>query len=319
MNALCTDEEFIDLWLKLGSPAAVARALNTNVRTVYNRRNMVSQRHNIPLETTNDGRLNQAVITHSYDRMKSVADITGRVVVFSDAHFQPNQTSVAFKALLKVIKMTKPQMIVANGDLLDGATISKYGAEDWTERPTLQQELESVQYHMDAIHKACKGLGTILHRTIGNHCIRFDKRLANAAPEFRGIKGTSLVDHIQEWSVSWAVLVNENTMIKHRMQHSGIHSGYNNVLKSGLNSVTGHTHLLEVKPWGDYSGRRYGVSTGMLSDPDSSAFRYVEQNPVPWCSGFVVLTFDNSGRLLPPELVEVVEGVPYFRGQQIEV
>jgi len=313
----CSDEDFINLWHKLNSPAAVARELGTSVRTIYNRRNSIAARYDIELPTLTHDRPVNPTITHSYDKVKSIADIYGRVIVFSDAHFMPNQTSVAFYALIKLIKQLKPAMVVANGDILDGSTISKYGPEDWTERPTLQQEVESVQTHMDAIKKACKGLNTILHRTVGNHDIRFDKRLANAAPEFRGIKGTTLTDHIPEWSVSWSVFVNGNTMIKHRMQHSGIHSGYNNTLKSGVNSVTGHTHLLEVKPWGDYNGRRYGVSTGMLSDPNSGAFSYLEQNPVPWCSGFAILTFDNEGRLLPPELVEVIEGRAYFRGSEI--
>jgi hypothetical protein len=106
-------------------------------------------------------------------------------------------------------------------------------------------------------------------------------------------------------------------MIKHRLQHGGIHSSYNNVLKSGISTCSGHTHLLEVKGWGDYKGRRYGISTGMLADPESSAFHYLEDNPVPWCQGFAILHFDNDGRLLPPELCEVVEGVAYFRGSSI--
>ena len=174
-----------------------------------------------------------------------------------------------------------------------------------------------MQYHMDAIVKACKGLGTILHRTIGNHDIRFEKRLSGLVPEYRDIQGTRLSDHLPEWSVSWSVLVNENTMIKHRLQHSGIHSGYNNVLKSGISTVSGHTHLLEVKGWGDYKGRRWGISTGMLADPKSQAFDYIEDNPVPWCSGFAILSYDNEGRLLPPELCEVIDGVAYFRGTSV--
>jgi len=229
----------------------------------------------------------------------------------------PNETSVAFNALLKVIKKIKPVMVVANGDILDGATISKYGPEGWQTKPTLKQELESVQYHMDAIVKTCKGMGTILHRTVGNHDIRFEKRLSGLVPEFKDIQGTRLSDHLPEWTVSWSVLVNENTMIKHRLQHSGIHSGYNNVLKSGLSTCSGHTHLLEVKGWGDYTGRRWGISTGMLANPKSQAFDYIEDNPVPWCSGFAILTYDNTGRLLPPELAEVIDGVAYFRGSAI--
>ena len=315
-KARTTDEEFIEVWNRLGSAALVAKELNMAQRPVMARRASIENRFKITLEAHNDQR-RRAEITHSADKIRSIADITGTALVFSDAHFMPGEPSVAFKAMLRLIKKLKPKLIVGNGDILDGGTISKYGPEGWQTKPTLKQELESVQYHMDAIVKACKGMGTILHRTIGNHDIRFEKRLSGLVPEFKDIQGTRLSDHLPEWTVSWSVLVNENTMIKHRLQHSGIHSGYNNVLKSGLSTCSGHTHLLEVKGWGDYTGRRWGVSTGMLADPKSQAFDYIEDNPVPWCSGFAILTYDNMGRLLPPELAEVIDGVAYFRGSSI--
>lgn len=317
-NRLTTDEEFIAIWHKLGSPQLVANHLQQNIRTVTRRRISIEQKYGIELKLHNDQRYAAPVITHSYDKLRSVANVTGYVLVFSDAHFQPNESTPAFFALLKLIKRLKPVMIIANGDILDGALISKYGPEDWTSKPTLQQELEAVQTHMDAIRKACKGLGTILHRTIGNHDVRFDKRLANAAPEYKGIKGTSLTDHLPEWTVSWSVLINDTCMVKHRI-NGGIHSGYTNTLRGGISTCTGHTHLLEVKPWGDYRGRRWGVSTGMLADQKSGAFRYVEDHPVAWCQGFAILKFDNTGRLLPPEVVEVIDDVPYFRNEPIEV
>jgi hypothetical protein len=310
------EQDFIDLWNRLGSAKLVAKELEMAERAVLHRRNSIEARLNIELPAHNDQRLGRRTILHKEDRIRSVAEIEGVVIVFSDAHFMPQESSPAFKAMLKLIKRLKPQLVVANGDILDGGTISRYGPEDWSPKATLKEELEAVQWHMDQIVKACKGLGTILHRTVGNHDIRFDKRLAGQVPEYRDISGTRLADHIPEWTVSWSLAVNENTMIKHRMQHSGIHSGYNNTLKSGLNAITGHTHLLEVKPWGDYRGRRYGVSTGMLADPDSKAFRYIEDNPVPWCSGFAVLTYHN-GKLLMPELVETIDGTAYFRGAPV--
>lgn len=311
----CSDDEFVEAWKRLGSISLVAHELGLSIRRANERRRVIENRHGILLDAFNDRR--SFKILHPENKVRSIANITGCVIVFSDAHFMPNETSVAFNALLKVIKKVKPVMVVANGDILDGATISKYGPEGWQTKPSLKQELESVQHHMDAIVKACKGLGTILHRTVGNHDIRFEKRLAGLVPEFKDIQGTRLSDHLPEWSVSWSVLVNENTMIKHRLQHSGIHSGYNNVLKSGLSTCSGHTHLLEVKGWGDYKGRRWGISTGMLADPKSQAFDYIEDNPVPWCSGFAILSYDNTGRLLPPELAEVIDGVAYFRGSSI--
>jgi len=314
-KAGCTEEEFIAIWKRLGSATLVAQEVGISLRQTQERRRSIENRRGILLDTFNDQRSYK--LLHAENKIRSIANIEGPVIVFSDAHFMPNETSVAFEALIKVIKKIKPTMIIANGDILDGATISKYGPEGWQTKPTLKQELESVQYHMDAIVKACKGLEVTLHRTIGNHDIRFEKRLAGLVPEYKDISGTTLSDHIPEWSVSWSVLVNENTMIKHRLQHSGIHSGYNNVLKAGVSTVSGHTHLLEAKGWGDYRGRRWGVSTGMLADPKSQAFDYIEDNPVPWCSGFAILSYDNDGRLLPPELCEVIDGVAYFRGTSV--
>ena len=314
-KAGCTEEEFIAIWKRLGSATLVAQEVGISLRQTQERRRSIENRRGISLDTFNDQRSYK--LLHAENKIRSIANIEGPVIVFSDAHFMPNETSVAFEALINVIKKIKPRMIIANGDILDGATISKYGPEGWQTKPTLKQELESVQYHMDAIVKACKGLEVILHRTIGNHDIRFEKRLAGLVPEYKDISGTTLSDHIPEWSVSWSVLVNENTMIKHRLQHSGIHSGYNNVLKAGVSTVSGHTHLLEAKGWGDYRGRRWGVSTGMLADPKSQAFDYIEDNPVPWCSGFAILSYDNDGRLLPPELCEVIDGVAYFRGTSV--
>jgi hypothetical protein len=172
--------------------------------------------------------------------------------------------------------------------------------------------MDAVREAMTGIQKAAKG--AYLHRTIGNHDIRFDKRLAASVPEVRDVYGMSLRDHLPEWIESWSIFINQNTMVKHRI-HSGIHSGWNNVLKSGVSTVTGHTHMLEIKPFGDYKGRRYGVSTGMLADPKSDAFYYLEDNPINWCQGFAVLTFDENKRLLPPELCEIIEGKAYFRNQ----
>ncbi len=103
--------------------------------------------------------------------------------------------------------------------------------------------------------------------------------------------------------------------MKHRW-HNGQHATYNNTLKSGRSIVTGHLHKLQVYPYSDYGGRRYGVDTGTLAEPYGDQFVYTEMNPVNWCSGFCVLTF-KDGMMLPPELCEVINGSAYFRGQKV--
>ena len=312
----CSDEEFIEIWNRLNSPSLVAQHLGINVRNVFARRNRINKIYNVELNTLADQRINSnsPTLVMPSDKVRAIANIVGYVIVFSDAHFFPGEKSIGYQALIKLIKQLKPKLIIGNGDLLDGATIHSHGFMGWESPPTLKQELEAVQDAMSGIEKAAKG--AILHRTIGNHDIRFDRRLAGQVPEYRDIAGTTLKDHLPLWTVSWSVMVNGNTMIKHRI-NGGIHSAYMNTLRGGVSTVTGHTHLLEVKPWSDYTGRRWGVSTGMLADPDDAQFRYAEDSPRPWCQGFAVLRYDDNGMLLPPELCEVVGGVAYFRGEPV--
>jgi hypothetical protein len=149
---------------------------------------------------------------------------------------------------------------------------------------------------------------------VGNHDARFDRKLAAQASEYEGII-PRLEDKFPRWNFAWSLLLNDLTMVKHRY-HNGIHATYNNTLKSGKSIVTGHLHRLAVTPWADYNGRRWGVDTGTLSDPLMPQFDYGENNPTPHTSGFAVLTFKN-GMMLPPELVEVIDGSAYFRGSVV--
>ena len=201
-----------------------------------------------------------------------------------------------------------------NGDVFDGARLSRFPRNGWENQPRVSDELEEAKERTDEVHHAYRGAKKI--RTIGNHCIRFDRYLATNASELEKVAGARLKDHLPVWDECLSVFVNGNTMIKHRY-HGGIHAAYNNTLRAGTNIVTGHTHHLEVKPWGDYNGRRYGVQTGSIANTDAPQFGYTEDNPTPWCSGFAVLTFDKSGRLLYPELAECIDGTCWFRGQAV--
>lgn len=316
MNRKTTDAEFIEAWKICNSPSKVADYLGMSIRSVYARRNLMEMRHGIVLNSDTHGpdRRYNTRLVQPHDGVRATADIAGTVLIFSDAHFFPGEKSVGYVALLRLIKELRPKLIVANGDILDGATIHGHGPLGWESPPTLKQELEAVQDAMRGIEKAARG--ALLHRTIGNHDIRFDRRLAGQVPEYRDISGTSLKDHLPLWHVSWSLMINDNTMVKHRI-NGGIHSGYNNTLKGGISTVTGHTHLLGVSPWADYSGRRWGISTGMLADPMDAQFRYAEDNPRPWAQGFAVLTYDDEGMLLPPEVCEVINGTAYFRGKPV--
>jgi hypothetical protein len=315
-----TPQQFASLWDETGGRAKlVSEATGMALRNVYERRNKVEATLGRTLPSAGDegkkGRGDAGQNPNEYLQRITIDGFTGTAVVSSDHHYWPGQgASVAHQALLEVIKEVKPKLNVLNGDLFDGARLSRFPRNGWEEQPRVSDELEEAQERAREIEHAALRAEKL--RTIGNHCIRFDRHLSMNAADFQGVHGTRLADHLPAWKECVSVFVNGHTMIKHRF-NGGIHAAYNNTLRAGTNIVTGHTHALEVKPWGDYRGRRYGVQTGAIADVNGPQFSYTEDAPTAWCSGFAVLTFDKDGRLLMPELCEVIEGVAYFRGQRV--
>jgi hypothetical protein len=332
MATFVSDEEFLRTWEQFKSPTKVANALNVSVRGVYERRDRMEKRMGIVLKTVGDvreknGETNKARLAAERNaevRATCIENIinsnvaNGTVVIFSDAHYWPGEPTVAHTALVKVIKQLKPDLVIANGDLFDGARISRHPRAGWEQRPSVKEEIEVVCLRMREIEKAAKGSQLI--RTLGNHDSRFENYIAANAPELEGVHGTSLFDFLPAWRGCWAVHVNPGddgwTVIRHVHVAGGIHSAYNSTVRAGTHYVHGHLHKLQVTPFGDYRGRRYGVDTGTLADPEGQQFAYTQAGPLNWCSGFAVLTYAD-GRLLIPELVEVLHGQAWFRGATV--
>jgi predicted phosphodiesterase len=328
MPKLVSDEEFIATWQELQSPQAVANKLGVEVRNVYRRRNhFVNKGFDLPTTniTGNKKQFDKAQVQQSInDRLEATRHsvrrgITmerGKVLVFSDAHFYPDDETTAFRALLECIKEFKPEIIVCNGDAFDGASISRHPRIGWDNKPSVKEELEAVDYHMNEIEKASKFKSNLIW-TLGNHDARYETFLAANSPQFEGVKGFCLKDHFPHWQPCWSYWINDETVIKHKWKGS-FGAGRANALGSGKHFISGHTHVLAVQPITDYNGTRYGVQTGMLANPDGDQFSdYTEDNPKDWRSGFAMLTFDR-GQMLMPELIQVWDenaGEVQFRGK----
>jgi len=313
-----TDEKFIEIWRKLGSPSLVGKEIGMNPRSVMNKRAAIEIKHNIQLPTTNSQRdpkkPKKIELTPHNVRRGIDVDKVKRVIVFSDAHFT-DTTTVAFKALIKMIKEFKPQVIVCNGDAFDGQVLSRFPSINYDQKPTVLQELNACRYHLDEIVKN-KPAGCELIWTLGNHDMRYESWLVNKVPEYSGVDGFSLKFHFPEWKTCWSYWIGEHTVIKHRFK-GGRTAGYSNLMAAGnTNIITGHTHVLCSSPISNYQGTFWGVQTGCLADPYSSTFEYCEDSPKDWRSGFVMLSFDQ-GKMLMPELIMVSDeqnGEYEFRG-----
>ena len=313
------DEEFICAWNKYQSAAMVAKVLKIDVRTVHAKRRRIESKSGVALLSSDKRSLDFNVTIPSNGVRVRVEMDEGIIMVASDCHYFPGVISTAHKAFVKLIPELKPKMIVMNGDVFDGAGISRFDPEGWKSNPSVKAELDACSDRLGEIEAVAANAK--LHWTWGNHDMRFNTRLSSqVGTAFQGVQGMNLTDHFPRWKFSTSIMVNESCMIKHRW-HNGIHAVYNNTLKSGTSFVSGHLHSLKVTPWSDYTGDRYGVDTGTLSTINSENFSYHEDQSVNWRSGFAVLQFHN-GKLLPPELCQVIDednGIAYFRGQVFEV
>ena len=316
-NSKCSESAFIEACLRLKSTALVAKETGISHRNVVDRRNKIHKRTGTFLNL--DSRIEKVRVTIPPTKKRTTIDLTdGCIMVASDAHYWPDVDSAAHKAFVFMAKKLKPNVIIMNGDSFDGSSISRFGRIAWEDRPTVKEELEAVIDKLDEIANASKN-SKLLH-TWGNHDLRFNTRLSQVASEFERVEGFDFESHFPRWNFTMSVMVNDNTMIKHRW-HNGVHATWNNILKSGKNFVTGHLHSLQIRPFTDYNGTRYAVDTGTLAYPDGEQFGYAEDNPKNHRAGFAILTFID-GELMPPEVVEVIDekqGMCFFRGQKFTV
>jgi hypothetical protein len=314
MTPRCSDIEFINHWHATnGSPVEIQKILQIDVRKIYERRRSIESRHNIKLESGK--KQLQAQVSKKVRARLTVEN--GTVIIASDCHYWPGIVSTAHRALCKLVHKLKPVANIMNGDVVDGATISRHPRIGWEKRPDFHQEVEAAEDRLDEIDKS--SLNSKNFWTFGNHDGLFEYNIANKLPDYKNIKGFSLKDHFPRWTPCMSVMINESVMVKHRYK-GGVHATHNNTVNAGISIVTGHLHSLKVTPFDDFNGTRYGVDTGTLADPWGPQFEaYMEDNARNWRSGFAVLEF-RDGKLMPPDLCQVIEeDAVWFRGNRIEV
>lgn len=309
-------ERFIEVWKQTGgSPTKVAEILGySGVPAVANRRRRIEQQLGITLAASSVRSERNTATKRANSRRIDLQMTDGLILIGSDAHVWPGPLTTAQRGFIAMAKRLKPETIVMNGDVFDGAKISRHPAGTWEQekRPDVKQEIEACQAFLAQV-KAPRMIWTW-----GNHDSRMEYTLAALVPQYQGVPGFALKDHFPEWSFCMAVFVNDNLVIKHRLAN-GMHAAYNNAVKSGRSMVTGHLHSLKVTPWTDYNGTRYGVDCGTLADPESKQFDYAEEGPTNHRAGFVALTI-KGGKLLMPELCQVWdENHIEFRGEVIPV
>jgi hypothetical protein len=311
------DEDFIALFEQHG-PAETARRLGSDLRATYARRKRLEGKIGRQLRAPEKTNRVTRVAEDAPGRIE-LSIKNGTVLVGGDAHFWPGIITPAWRAFLKMVKEMQPNVVVLNGDIMDGASISRHPPIGWEKRPTVVQEIETCQERLAEL-EAVSGKARRIW-DLGNHCSRYATRLATAAPEYARVHGFSLNDHFPRWESAWSTWVNGHTVIKHRYK-GGVHARHQNTVNAGINIVTNHLHNLGVTAFSDYRGTRFGADSGTLADPDGIQFLdYTEDGPKNWRAGFLHLTF-SGGELLWPEVIHIRDnklGIAEFRGKTFRV
>jgi hypothetical protein len=318
---MCPVPQFVELFETIGA-TKMAQQLGASERAVYNRRPDIEREIGRKLIPPSQ-RENREFVPSFHPERHHFSISSGIIIVGSDQHYWPDVITTAHRGFVKFIKDLQPKAVYLNGDIFDGARISRHAPIGWETKPSVIQEIETCKERLAEIEDASPRKAVKVW-ALGNHDARFESRLASVAPEYARVQGVHLKDHFPFWEPCWGGWINAdeygvpNTVIKHRYK-GGEHAAHNNTIRAGTSFVTGHDHTGKVTPFTDYRGTRYGVSLPTMADPYGPQFvDYTEDNPRNHRSGFAVLTF-HKGRLLQPQLALVLDGKIDFQGKIHEV
>jgi hypothetical protein len=319
VRPLCSDDDFVKLFLALG-PKGTSQVLRCTVRAVFARREALEARRGIKLESPiGPGNVQKNAPGRGKHRIEwTIKD--GYVLIGGDAHVWPGQEPTAMRAFVKFAKKLAPKAIILNGDIFDGASISRHARIMWEQSPTVQQELEAAHEWLNKLVLAAP-TNTLMAWPEGNHDARFETKLSERVPEYASVKGVHLKDHFSSRLIPcWDVWINNSIVVQHRGNSGGENASLNNTIKSGKTFISNHLHSAQVRPFTDLNGTRWGVDTGCLADPWGPQFRaYTENRYRNHRAGFCVLKLID-GELMEPQLVLVWdEDHVQWRGDLIRV
>ena len=252
----------------------------------------------------------------TYPRTTNLELRNASVMVAGDLHMWPLARvpmSPIKEAFRKVAEEICPAAIVLNGDLIDGTRISRHPKLRGQSPPRVIEEVQAASDFMLSLPD-CE----YREITMSNHDVRVDDYLANQAPELEDLC-MRMIDRMPGWRMSYSVVINNNTEIRHETGAGGIHARHNNATRTGWTTVTNHTHQLGVAPVYTRRGVHWGVECGQLSHDWEPMFEYTWGRPTRWQAGFVVLTYDDDGVLMPPETCEWLGDRAVFRGKIVEI
>lgn len=241
-----------------------------------------------------------------------------RIVYWPDTHV-PYHDEQAVETALKITHWFKPDRIVALGDFLDYAPLSRHIADSIAERAavSMQAEFDAGNRLLDRLTKYCQDI--VYHD--GNHEDRY-KAYLDKHPEVRGLvepdKGLNFKDRRKAGYKIKHLQYNECHKEGHLYSTHGWYTNQGHAMKHvqsfGRSLVYGHIHDLScavsVSPL-DVRKKHMAVCLGCLCNQNPS---YMRNAPNKWvhCVGMAIIRDNGDFNLYP---VIISDGVASFGGK----
>lgn len=242
--------------------------------------------------------------------------MTERLLFIPDCHV-PYHDKKAFALMLRAAKAIEPHRIIILGDFADFFQVS-FHERTLEKRMGFVDEVKWVNRELDRI----QALGARVHFIEGNHEHRFNRYLANKAPELSGLPGMTVPElfHIKERGWTYTRYRDHLRVGKLWVTHDRGRSGPLAAIEArgayGGNVVIGHNHAMTVAYKGDARGKTHvGASFGWLGDKKTIDYAHVTQAAA-WSLGFGVGVMEKSG-VVHLQAVPIVDGKCCVWGQVI--
>lgn len=209
------------------------------------------------------------------------------MLVIPDVH-RPFHNARAWQLLLKVAKTLKPQITIVLGDFADFYSISSHQKSPKQRNLLLVDEVADVERGLDELDSTLTGEKYFIQ---GNHEQRFDRYIAERAPELYGMTSTEKLFQLKQRGWRYTPYHKHVRIGKVFYTHDTGKAGQNAHRQAERafsdNAVIGHTHRMALEVSGNARGSPHiSGHFGWLGDINAAEYMHLINARRDWTLGF---------------------------------
>lgn len=237
-----------------------------------------------------------------------------KILLIPDSHI-PYENKPDFNLMLKVAKSVGFDRLYTLGDFSDFFKVS-FHERTLERRMGFGEEVEATNHRLDQLDAT--GI-PYRHFIAGNHEYRFDRYLAEKAPELAELPGMNVPDMFGLKARGWKYTPYKDDVKVGKLwltHDEGTAGPLAAIRARGTyegNVVIGHCHAMTVSYKGNARGESHvGASLGWLGDPKSVDYMH-RVKACAWQSGFGVAVMEPNG-VVHLQAVPIVKGKCFVFG-----